>query len=103
MKQAVEYKADALAERAQMIARTETTSVQSAASVNEMQALGVKRHQWSSALSPTTRDSHASLHGKVVEIGESFRSDITLRYPGDPAAPAAEVVNCACAVIPVID
>lgn len=103
MRGAVTEKKDRLAERAQAIARTETTAVQGAARTAEMRANGIKRHEWVSERTATTRETHAAMHGKVVEIGRSFRDDVTLRWPGDALAPAGEVVNCSCSVLPVID
>lgn len=53
---------------------------------------------WSSALRATTRDSHRTMHGQKRRPGEAFVSGngVTLRYPGDPAAPPSETVNCLC-------
>lgn len=46
------------------------------------------------------RDSHLAMNGQVRAFGESFVSGdgFFLRFPGDPAAPASEVVNCHCVV-----
>jgi len=44
------------------------------------------------------RDSHAPMHGQTRPFGEAFVSahGNRLMYPGDPSAPAGEVVNCRC-------
>ena len=49
-----------------------------------------------------TRDSHAALNGVEIPENEKFRTiwGNELRYPGDPEAPAAEVINCHCVLIP---
>lgn len=49
-----------------------------------------------------TRDSHAALNGVEIPENEKFRSiwGNELRYPGDPEAPASEVINCHCVLIP---
>lgn len=99
----VQVMLDRIPERAQLIARTETTAVQSAALVAESKAQGVKRMVWLSALGPGTRETHAAMDGLIREVGQSFRDDITLRWPGDPMAPVGEIANCACSLSPVIE
>lgn len=49
-----------------------------------------------------TRDSHAALNGVVIAENEKFRTiwGNELRYPGDPSAPAKEIINCHCVLIP---
>jgi uncharacterized protein with gpF-like domain len=69
----------------------------------EFDAAGVERIEWLAAGDAATRDTHADLDGQIVERGMSFRSDVTLRWPHDPHAPAAEVVNCRCDFLPVLD
>jgi hypothetical protein len=53
---------------------------------------------WASALRPTTRDHHRSMHGQKRRPGEAFMSGngVSLRYPGDATAPASERANCLC-------
>jgi hypothetical protein len=55
--------------------------------------------KWVSAGDGRVRDSHANLNGEERPWGEPWQGSYgTLRYPGDPEAPAAEVINCRCAV-----
>ena len=57
--------------------------------------------KWSARMR-NTRDSHAALNGTEIPESEKFRTiwGNELRYPGDPEAPAAEVINCHCVLIP---
>lgn len=88
--------------QAKRVAQTERTRVQSQArwdTGNEAMALGVKVvNEWSARM-VNTRDTHAELDGKVALQGEYFPGS-PLRYPGDPTAPAKEVINCHCVLIP---
>lgn len=88
--------------QAKRVAQTERTRVQSQArwdAGNEAMALGVKVvNEWSARM-VNTRDTHAALDGKVALQGEYFPGS-PLRYPGDPTAPAREVINCHCVLIP---
>ena len=88
--------------QAKRVAQTERTRVQSQArwdAGNEAMALGVKvANEWSARMI-NTRDTHAELDGKVALQGEYFPGS-PLRYPGDPTAPAREVINCRCVLIP---
>jgi len=59
--------------------------------------------EWLSAYDERTRDAHKDAHGQVVMPGETFTvGGEELRYPGDPRASPENIVNCRCAVIPVI-
>lgn len=51
-----------------------------------------------------TRDSHADLNGARVPLHEPFHTiwGNDLMYPGDPSAPANEVINCHCGIRPVV-
>lgn len=88
--------------QARRIAQTERTRVQSQArwqAGNEAMALGVRvANEWSARM-VNTRDTHAALDGKWALQGEYFPGS-PLRYPGDPSAPASEVINCHCVLIP---
>ena len=53
--------------------------------------------QWDSTLDARTRDSHAQVDGEIKELDEPFSNG--LMFPGDPNGPAAEVVNCRCALL----
>ena len=57
----------------------------------------IPRFQW---VNPRTakepRHEHVAISGDVREVGEEFLP--SLRYPGDPQAPASQTVNCHCYV-----
>jgi hypothetical protein len=88
--------------QAKRVAQTERTRVQSQArwdAGNEAMAFGVRViNEWSARMI-NTRDTHAELDGKVALQGEYFPGS-PLRFPGDPSAPAGEVINCHCVMIP---
>ncbi len=64
--------------------------------------INVKR-RWSTRM-VNSRETHIALNGKTVGMDENFVTIAgnVLRYPGDPTAPAAEVINCYCVVVPVV-
>lgn len=49
---------------------------------------------WDAALDAKTRPSHARVDGEIRELEEKYSNG--LKYPGDPAGAASEVVNCRC-------
>lgn len=86
-------------------AQTERNRVQSQAradALHEAAKAGVIVTKRWSARMVNTRDSHAALNGVEIPESEKFRTiwGNELRYPGDPEAPAAEVINCHCVLVP---
>ena len=94
------------AKNAKRIAQTERTRLQSQArndKLKEAEAAGVTvMKEWSCAMMATSRESHIALDGKRVKMGEKFRTiwGNDLEFPGDPNAPAKEVINCHCVMVP---
>lgn len=89
--------------RAATIVRTETGVAQNEAQRSAARALGVPGLQktWISPLLPTSRDGHVAMHESSVGINEKFEvpSDDgvdLMEGPGDPGAPADQVINCHC-------
>lgn len=87
------------------MAQTERTRVQSQAraeALHKAAEMGIITTKEWSARMRNTRDSHAALNGVVIPENKKFRTiwGNELRYPGDPSAPAAEIINCHCVLIP---
>lgn len=87
------------------MAQTERTRVQSQAraeALHKAAEMGIITTKEWSARMRNTRDSHAALNGVVISENKKFRTiwGNELRYPGDPEAPASEVINCHCVLIP---
>lgn len=96
------YKTAAQAKR---VAQTERTRVQSEArwmAGEEAKAAGVGVYNIWSTRMINSRDTHISLNGKKAMQGDAFVTSAgnSLRFPGDPSAPASEVINCHCVLVP---
>lgn len=96
------------ASNARRIAQTERTRLQSQAradQLHEAEAMGIRTTKTWTARMVNTRDSHAALNGKTVYENEKFTTiwGNDLAYPGDPAAPAREVINCHCVMVPGVE
>lgn len=100
------YRANYLAYRAKTIARTEAlTAVSQARDLafeqNRVMA-GISTQAisstWRTNVDGRERETHHDMNGQVQPYGSAFQSPsgATLRYPGDPLAPAAERVACRC-------
>lgn len=89
--------------RSERIARTEVISAANAGALDGMDKTGVQKKSWLSSRDGKVRDSHQALEEVgPVGIREPFVSPVTgekLQFPGDPAAPADEIVNCRCTVL----
>lgn len=88
--------------RARWVAHTEATSTFGAANDFAYNLSGVvKSKQWLSAQDGAVRDSHAAADGQIVPVDDAFTvGGATLRWPGDPAAPIEETINCRCTTAP---
>lgn len=84
--------------RARVIAQTETGIAMNTAQFEHYSANGVEEIEWRARMI-RTRESHEAMHGTRAKIGEEFGNG--LKYPQEPGAPAAEVVECHCGVVPV--
>lgn len=91
--------------QARRVAQTERTRVQSQArwqAGQEAKEMGVGVYnEWSTRMI-RSRDTHISLNGKKAMQGDPFVTSEgnELLYPGDPSAPAREVINCHCVLVP---
>lgn len=57
----------------------------------------VPRFQWvNPRIAKEPREEHIAISGDVREAGDYFLP--SLRYPGDPQAPASQTINCHCYV-----
>lgn len=86
--------------RATTIARTEVIGASNAGSLAQMRSFGTqgpKSKSWLATNDRATRTSHRTADGQEVPINEPFQvGGVGLDFPGDPTAPAHEVVNCRC-------
>ncbi len=91
--------------QARTVAHTERTRVQGQArheAIKELnRQLGHRRKyrkEWIARADEKTRDTHAELSGTVQYADRYFvtSTGAKLMYPGDPNAPAEEVINCRC-------
>lgn len=89
--------------RADLIARTETHAAATYASVETVrdaeQTLGVVMlKEWLPTIDSRTRDSHAAMAGSTpIPMDEKFIvGGVPMDRPGDPSAPAEEVLQCRC-------
>lgn len=84
--------------RAHVIARTETHFAAGWANeqaASEADITLVK--EWAATADSRTRESHLEADGQTVPMGQAFDvGGYALRYPGDAAGPAEEVINCRC-------
>ena len=85
--------------KALRIARTETVRASSyGTELGASELPGNKAKVWISSFTPTSREDHMAADGQQVEVTGWFRIGADeLRYPGDPAAPPAQTINCRCA------
>lgn len=90
--------------RAIVIARTETHMASQAAIDEVATATGLNlKREWIAANDARTRDTHVAADGQIRAEGEPFDvGGAKLMFPGDPAGPPAEVIQCRC-VLGLVD
>ena len=87
--------------RAHIIARTETHAAAQAGNRQAAKATGIAglEKEWLAAEDSRTREDHNAADGQTVDQDASFTvGGVQMEQPGDPNAPAAQVVNCRCAL-----
>lgn len=65
---------------------------------------GLKK-EWLKSGKRHSRTGHDAIHGQVRDVDKVFTlpNGTQLMYPRDPAAPAAETINCGCESLPHIE
>lgn len=100
--------------RARTIAHTETTFAYEAGRDMVFQQAGVQWTEWVTAQDGRERETHRATNGQRREVGDPFdvgevlaadgsiiAAGTPMAYPGDPAGPAEEVINCRCVRIAI--
>ncbi len=90
--------------RAARIARTEMIGASNAAIEAQAQDMAdsgeTVYRQWWATRDQRTRPAHRVAHGQTVPYGSPFRvGGADMRFPGDPAGPASQVINCRCVML----
>jgi len=100
-----EVYANAKGYRATMIARTETHMATVGGTKATYKAAGITKNEWLTTIDGRERDWHGSMNGQIVGIDEKFESGLgnMLSFPGDPTAPASDVVQCRCVLLPIFE
>jgi len=93
------------AARAGVIARTETHGAANYGSNEAAKQTGLPlQKEWLAGRDERTRETHAEADGNIVGMNDTFRvGDADLEYPGDPAGPPEEIINCRCSLAYVVD
>lgn len=95
------------ANRATVVARTETLGAMNAGRTDSFDALadvlgGEFEQVWISTIDRRTRRTHREADGQRVPLGSPFTvGGASLRYPGDPLGPGKEIIQCRCSSIMV--
>lgn len=87
------------------IARTEMLGIHSQVQIAELQAMALDtpklKKQWITVIDGRERPDHKAAHLKSVFVDEAFRvGPDLLQFPRDPSAPAGQVINCRCTMVP---
>ncbi len=87
--------------RARMIAITEVHNASMFASVETANATGLQlQKEWAAVEDARTRETHRQADGQTVDMNERFTvGGYRMDRPGDPSAPAEEVINCRCTLL----
>ena len=94
--------------RAITIVRTElgraySTAAQERQAIARERLPGLKK-QWRRSGKLHSRIEHDAADGQIREVDKAFNiGGVELMYPRDPAAPAAETINCGCQSLPYME
>lgn len=103
---------EALANRAELIARTEAVQSENTGIMEGMAVAGIEEIEWLAHTDGKSGDRHHErMNGKKISLADSRGSDKSkwfqmpsgaqLRYPGDPSGPIGETARCRCVPVPV--
>lgn len=95
------------ANRARLVARTEVIASSNAGTFEGyLQSGVVAGMEWLATADGRTRPTHSAANSQKKKLGEPFVvSGYKMLFPGDSSlgAPAKEVIQCRCTIIPVLD
>ena len=91
-----------LSNRIKNMAKTEVNSIINGTRYIHMKNIGVTHSKWISK-SEIGRETHKSINGKIVKLGDSFSDKFIMKYPTDPKAPLNEIIGCSCITIPIVN
>jgi phage portal protein BeeE len=96
------FQGDISKERAKTIARSESTCAMNAGQDAARQKLAdegvVEGKEWFATFDGHTRHTHLTANGQRRPVNEDFDvGGYPAKYPGDPALPASQRINCRCA------
>ena len=91
--------------RARTIARTEIVGASNFGRHSQMMTSNVKMKEWFTALDERVRQDHVAMHGTRIKIDELFLmpDGSMLKYPGDWTGAPAQIINCRCISVAVIE
>jgi hypothetical protein len=86
-----------LAKRKRLIAEHESQTAYNAGMWFAGKQAGAANKTWVTRKDTSVRATHRELQGKSIPLGDGFTvGRETLRFPGDPLAPAGLTINCRC-------
>jgi HK97 family phage portal protein len=89
--------ADISLKRKRVIAEHESQTSHNAGVYFGSLAAGIEKKRWITRGDNKVRSAHLALDGKTVDVFSDFAVDGgSIRFPGDPLAPAALTMNCRC-------
>jgi hypothetical protein len=93
--------------QAERLVRTESTLIANYATMQSALSIfpgAQMKKEWIASFDDRTRDAHAQADGQIVNYDDTFIVGVDfMKYPGDPAASAENIINCRCSVAPFPD
>jgi len=88
--------------QSERLVRTEATAAANFATMESATTIFPKEQmqkEWIASFDDRTRSSHSEADGQIVMANDTFFvGGSQMMFPGDPSAPAAEVINCRCSI-----
>ena len=88
--------------QSERLVRTEATAAANFATMESATTIFPKEQmqkEWIASFDDRTRSTHSEADGQIVMANDTFFvGGSKMMFPGDPSAPAAEVINCRCSI-----